>query len=138
MLPIITICGTINKIELRYLANGKAVCSFHVECSEKNAKGEWENLYIKGAVFEKSAEFVQKYFNDGDACIATGKLVTEIYENKEGKKVYDIKLKFPQISFVPKSKTSEEPRQKPKVTVVPTSGEEYVYEDDDSSSIPFC
>lgn len=136
MLPIVTICGTINKIELRYLPSGKAVCSFSIECSEKNAKGEWENLYIKGAVFEKSAEFINQYFKDGDVCIATGKLITEVYENKDGKKVYDIKLKFPQISFAPKSKNSDEPRQKQaaKVTVIPASSAEFEV---DESEIPF-
>lgn len=102
-LPIVSIFGNINKIELKYLPSGKALCSYKIECSEKNSKGEWENLYIDGVSFEKSAEFINQYFKDGDACIATGKLITEVYE-KDGKKVYTIKLKFPQIQFAPKSK----------------------------------
>lgn len=102
-LPIVSIFGNINKIELKYLPSGKALCSYKIECSENNSKGEWENLYIDGVSFEKSAEFINQYFKDGDACIATGKLITEVYE-KDGKKVYTIKLKFPQIQFAPKSK----------------------------------
>ena len=118
-LPIVSIFGNINKIELKYLPNGKALCSYKIECSEKNAKGEWDNLYIDGVSFDKSAEFVNQYFKDGDACIATGKLITEVYENKEGKKIYTIKLKFPEIGFAPKSKNSSpQPKQAPKVEVV--------------------
>ena len=65
-LPTVSIFGNINKIELKYLPNGKALCSYKIECSEKNAKGEWDNLYIEGVSFDKSAEFVNQYFNDGD------------------------------------------------------------------------
>jgi single-strand DNA-binding protein len=122
-LPTVSIFGTINKKELKYLPNGKALCSYKIECSEKNAKGEWDNLYIDGVSFDKQAEFVNQYFNDGDLCIATGKLVTEVYENKEGKKVYTIKLKFPNIEFAPKSKNSApQPKQAPKVETYNAQG----------------
>lgn len=106
-LPQVTIFGTINKIELRYSQQGMAICSFQIECSEKNKKGEWDNLYIKGTTFDKSAEFVNQWFKDGDLCIATGKLVTEVYE-KDGSKRYEIKLKFPQIEFPPKAKKQDD------------------------------
>ena len=124
-LPIVSIVGNINKIELKYLPNGKALCSYKIECSEKNAKGEWDNLYIDGVSFDKSAEFVNQYFNDGDPCIATGKLITEVYENKDGKKVYTIKLKFPEITFAPKPKgqpTQPQPKQAPKVETYNAQG----------------
>ena len=136
-LPTVSIFGNINKIELKYLPNGKALCSYKIECSEKNSKGEWENLYIDGVSFDKQAEFINQYFNDGDLCIATGKLITEVYENKEGKKIYTIKLKFPNIEFAPKSKNSA-PQQKQahKVTVVDNRPKPN-YEDDMSEIIPF-
>ena len=133
-LPIVSIFGNINKIELKYLPSGKALCSYKIECSEKNSKGEWENLYIDGVSFEKSAEFINQYFKDGDACIATGKLITEVYE-KDGKKVYTIKLKFPQIQFAPKSKNVDSgvKREVP-VSVTYDKMPEF---DVDSSEIPF-
>ena len=140
-LPTVSIFGNINKIELKYLPNGKALCSYKIECSEKNAKGEWDNLYIDGVSFDKSAEFVNQYFNDGDPCIATGKLITEVYENKDGKKVYTIKLKFPEIGFAPKSKNSSpQPKQAPKVEVVYGKQENKLLTNEfdiDESEIPF-
>lgn len=134
-LPIVSIFGNINKIELKYLPSGKALCSYKIECSEKNSKGEWENLYIDGVSFEKSAEFINQYFKDGDACIATGKLITEVYE-KDGKKVYTIKLKFPQIQFAPKSKNVDSGAKR-EVPVSVTYDKMPNYEDDMSETIPF-
>lgn len=107
-LPTVSIFGTINKIELKHAQAGKAICSYQIECSEKNAKGEWQNLYLKGVSLEKQAEFINQYFKDGDVCIATGKLVTENYTKKDGSKVYEVKIKFPQIQFAPKSKNAQE------------------------------
>jgi len=102
-LPTVTIFGTINKIELKYSQSGMAICSFQIECSEKNSKYEWENLTLRGTAFEKQAEFINQWFQDGALCVATGKLITEMYE-KDGKKNYTTKLKFPKIEFAPKSK----------------------------------
>jgi len=146
-LPTVSIFGTINKIELKYTQAGKAICSYQIECSEKNAKGEWENLYLKGASFEKQAEFINQYFKDGDVCIATGKLVTKNYAKQDGSKAYEVKLKFPQIQFTPKSKNErEESAQKqPKVETYNAQGQktgEFDYSgvpdiDIDPEQIPF-
>ena len=111
-LPTVTIFGTINKIETRFAANGTQITSFQIECSEKEKDGTYSNLYIKSAVFNKAAEFVNNYFQDGSVCIATGKLVTEVYE-KEGVKKYEIKLKFPTIEFPPKAKGDNVQKQAP-------------------------
>lgn len=139
-LPTVSLFGTINKIETRFTQSGKQVTSFQIECSEKNRNGDWENLYIKSAVFDKAAEFVNQYFQDGSLCIATGKLVTEVYEGTDGKKRYDIKLKFPIIEFAPKAKQSEDaPRKAPEVVYEKkTMPQNKVPEIDvDSSEIPF-
>lgn len=105
-LPTVSIFGTINNIELKYSQAGMAICSFTIECSEKNAKSEWENLQLRSSVFEKSAEFVNQWFQNGALCIATGKLITEVYE-KDGKKTYTTKLKSPRIEFPPKAKNTD-------------------------------
>lgn len=105
-LPTVSIFGNINKIETRFSQSGTQITSFQIECSEKDKDQNWENLYIKGAVFGKSAEFVNNWFKDGDVCVATGKLITETYTDKENRKHYEIKLKFPQIEFATKVKSS--------------------------------
>lgn len=116
-LPQITIVGTIKKTSLTYIPSGKALFKFTVECSEKNAKGEWDNLYLNGELWDKQAEFGNQYFKDGNVAIVTGKLVTKMYEKQDGTKVYENKLLFPNLSFVPKDKqdNQSQPKQQPKV-----------------------
>lgn len=116
-LPQITIVGTIKKTSLTYIPSGKALFKFTVECSEKNAKGEWDNLYLNGELWDKQAEFGNQYFKDGSVAIVTGKLVTKMYEKQDGTKVYENKLLFPNLSFVPKDKqdNQSQPKQQPKV-----------------------
>ena len=124
MLPSITAVGNISRMELTYTQSGKALMKFQVECSEKNSKGEYENLYLKGECWDKSAEFVNQYFNDGSAVIVTGKLVTNIYTNKEGKKIYENKLLFPNVSFIPKDKASNGNQAHPQQQYQPTQHEQ--------------
>ena len=116
-LPQITIVGTIKKTNLTYIPSGKALFKFTVECSEKNAKGEWDNLYLNGELWDKQAEFGNQYFKDGSVAIVTGKLVTKMYEKQDGTKVYENKLLFPNLSFVPKDKQDNQTqsKQQPKV-----------------------
>jgi single stranded DNA-binding protein len=109
-LPTVTISGNVRKPQTRFTNSGKEVTVFTVECSEKNNKGEWDNLYIKGEVWDKKSQFFNQYFKDGSAIVATGKLVTNVYEKQDGSKVYENKLHFPDISFVPKDKVQQEDR----------------------------
>ena len=107
-LPVVTICGNLKRIETKFLPSGKEMTSFQVECSEKNSKGEWQNLYIKGEVWEKSSQFVKQYFQEGSVAIVTGKLITNVYEKQDGTKVYEIKFLFPNVSFAPKDKSENQ------------------------------
>jgi single-stranded DNA-binding protein len=104
MLPTVQIIGNLNYLETKVTQSGKKVTSFVVECSEKNSRGEWENLNIRGEVWEKSSDFVNQYFKNGDVAVVNGKLVTNAYQKQDGSKSYSIKLLFPTISFPPKAK----------------------------------
>ena len=112
-LPQITAVGILKRTELRYTPSGKALFKFQVECSEKNTKGEWDNLYLSGELWDKQAEFANQWFKDGSVAIITGKLITSSYEKQNGTKVYENKLQFPSLSFVPKEKDNNQ-QQKPK------------------------
>ena len=107
-LPIIQLVGTLKRTGLTYLLSGKALYKFQLECSEKNTKGEYDNLYISGELWDKQAEFANQYFKDGSVAVVIGKLVTKSYEKNDGSKVYENKLLFPSISFVPKDKSDNQ------------------------------
>lgn len=140
-LPQITAIGTLNKLETKFTPSGKEVTKFTLECSEKNTKGEWENLYLKGEVWDKASTFLNQYFKDGSVAIVTGKLVTNVYEKNDGSKVYENKLLFPSISFVPKEKVSQQQEQPQKRQTAqqqyPQAIPEIVYDDEMQDSIPF-
>lgn len=108
MLPEITVIGNLKKIETKYIPSGKQVTKFQIQCSEKNTKGEYDNLYINGEVWEKASEFVSKYFVEGMVAIVTGKLTTTSYTKQDGTKVYENKLLFPSVHFAPKDRIENE------------------------------
>ena len=112
-LPQITIIGTLGRLQTTHTTTGKEITKFQIECSEKNAKGEYDNLYLKGEVWEKASQFLNSYFKEGDVAVVTGKLITNVYE-KNGAKVYENKLSFPSISFPPKAKASQGQQSQPK------------------------
>ncbi len=140
-LPIITIVGTLGKIETKHIPSGKEVTKFQVECSEKNSKGEWENLYIKGEVWEQASQFLNKYFKNGSVAVVTGKLVTNVYDKNDGTKAYENKLLFPTISFIPKEKDDNQEAQRPQQKQEPRIEYEHSSLPEisiDEDSIPFA
>lgn len=135
-LPIIQLVGTLKRTGLTYILSGKALYKFQLECSEKNTKGEYDNLYISGELWDKQAEFANQYFKDGSVAVVTGKLVTKSYEKNDGTKVYENKLLFPSISFVPKDKSDNQEAQRPQQKQEPVIEYETNFEIDDSE-VPF-
>ena len=133
-LPTITLIGTLGRLQTTHTTTGKEVTKFQIECSEKNAKGEYDNLYLKGEVWEKASQFLNSYFKEGDVAVLTGKLITNIYE-KNGAKVYENKLSFLSISFPPKPKASQYQKQENKLLTneVP----ELDIDMEDNSEVPF-
>lgn len=136
-LPIIQLVGTLKRTGLTYILSGKALYKFQLECSEKNTKGEYDNLYISGELWDKQAEFANQYFKDGSVAVVTGKLVTKSYEKNDGSKVYENKLLFPSISFVPKDKSDNQEAQRPQQKKEPRIEYETPQIDIDEDSIPF-
>ena len=136
-LPQITIIGTLGRLQTTHTTTGKEVTKFQIECSEKNAKGEYDNLYLKGEVWEKASQFLNSYFKEGDVAVVTGKLITNVYE-KNGAKVYENKLSFPSISFPPKVKASQGQQSQPKQYQKQVANiSELDIDMDDNSEVPF-
>jgi len=107
-LPTITVIGNLKRIETKVTATGKTVTKFQVECADKNKDGSWNNLYLSGECWEQTAMFVNQYFKEGSPAVVTGKLYTNIYEKQDGTKVYENKLLFPNVSFIPKDKSTSQ------------------------------
>ena len=132
-LPYISVIGTLGRLQTTHTSTGKEVTKFQIECSEKNAKGEYDNLYLKGEVWEKASQFLNQYFKECDVAVVTVKLITNVYE-KNGAKVYENKLSFPIISFPPKAKVNQEQSYKKQENKLLTDGLPEIDIDDE---VPF-
>lgn len=86
----VNIIGNLTRdTELSYTTgqNQTAVCKFSV--AVEDGWGEKKRTsFIPVVVFGKQAESCDKYLRKGSKVGVTGRLQTDSYENKEGKKVY--------------------------------------------------
>ena len=96
-------------VELKYSQGGKAIARFTVATQRKykNAQGNYDSDFLPCTAFDKTAEFLEKYFKKGSGIEATGHLQSGSYENKEGKKVYTLDLFVEEVGFVGSKKDSD-------------------------------
>lgn len=121
MLNNITIQGRLTKdIELRYTKTDKAVASFTIACNR--SYGE-ETDFINCIAWQKTAEFIQKYFNKGDMLLLSGRLQQRTYEDKDGKKRSAFDVVVNEINFC-ESKKSSEPEYTGPAPLVDLDGDE--------------
>lgn len=108
--------GRITKdLELKTSQNGKSVLKFTVATQRKfkNSKGEYESDFLPCVAFEKTAEFISKYFSKGSMIGVTGRIQTGSYTNKNGDKVFTVDLFVEEAEFTESkgSKNNEQPKE---------------------------
>jgi len=91
--------------ELRYAqtqSGGAAICRFTVAVERRFSKeGDSQKAdFISCLSFNKTAEFVQKYFIKGQRIGLTGRIQTGSYQNQEGKTVYTTEVVCDGVEFV--------------------------------------
>ena len=76
--------------ELRYSQsnNPLAIARYTLAVARKVKTNDTEADFINCIAFGKSAEFVEKYFRQGQRVLIEGRLQTGSYTNKDGQKVY--------------------------------------------------
>ena len=76
--------------ELRYSTGERqmAIARYTLAVARKVQTNDTEADFINCIAFGKSAEFVEKYFRQGQRVLIEGRLQTGSYTNKEGQKVY--------------------------------------------------
>ena len=78
--------------EVRYTNSGKAVASFSIDVNRFARKGEKpETDFFNLEAWEKTAEFIGRYFSKGSKILIVGRLMNNIYE-KDGVKHYSEKI----------------------------------------------
>ena len=109
--------------ELRYTNNKTPVCSFTIAVN--NGYGEKQQTdFINCVAWNKTAEFVTKYFAKGKMIIVIGRITTRSWETQDGKRAYATEVVANEVNFG-ESKTS------PQLNTPQTAAQQPMQDDDD-------
>ena len=87
MLNVVAIMGRLAADpELKTTNSGKSVCSFRIanDTGYKNADGSSQTNWLECVAWERTAEFICKYFQKGALIALDGRLQTRQYQDKNG------------------------------------------------------
>ena len=84
--------------ELRHTGSGTPVCSFSIAID--NGYGDNRSTdFINCVAWNKTAEFVEKYFTKGKMIIVIGRIRTRTWEGNDGRKNYVTEVAAGEVSF---------------------------------------
>jgi len=98
--------------KISYTQGGKAKAEFTLALQRMKEGADFPRFIA----WEKKAEVLEKYCHKGDKLIVEGKIHTDSYENKEGKKVYTTDIIVDNIEFCTrkaKDETVGQPKENP-------------------------
>lgn len=86
--------------EVRYSDNGHTVARFAIAVDRRfKRENEQNSDFINTVAFGKTAEFVEKYFFQGNKIVVEGRIQTGSYTNQDGQKVYTTDVVAEQVEF---------------------------------------
>lgn len=95
----VTLMGRLTKDpELRRTSSGTAVASFTLAV-DKIINGERQADFIDCVAWQKTAEFLSKYFAKGQMLALSGRIQTRSYEDKNGNKRKAVEVIANQLYF---------------------------------------
>lgn len=90
--------------EMRYTAQGTAVCSFTMATNErrKDKSGEQQDVttWFKVTVWGKQAETVSKYLTKGRRVYVEGRLHVEEWTDRDGKQRHTLEVNATDVHFI--------------------------------------
>ena len=102
--------------EVRYSTgeNQMAIARFTLAVDRRFKKeGEQDADFINCVAFGKTAEFIEKYFNQGSKMVICGRITTGSYTNKDGQKVYTTTVTVEEADFAESKKSQESTQSRP-------------------------
>ncbi len=109
----VTIFGHLGKDpELRFAADGKAICNISVATSEKrkDKSGTFQDvtLWFKVVTFGKQAENAAKYLSKGSQAYFEGRLRLEEWSDRDGKNRTTLEVIASDMQFIGKAEARED------------------------------
>ena len=99
--------------EIRYTSgeNQRAVARYTLAVERRRRKGEDQTAdFISCVVFDRGAEFAEKYLFQGTKIVVSGRLQTGSYTNKDGRKVYTTDVVIEEQEFAESKAVSDNGR----------------------------
>jgi len=92
----------------QYTQNQVCVCSFSLAVNRRyKQEGQPDADFINIVAWNKTAEFIAKYFTKGQQIGIIGRLQTRTYDDKDGKKVYVTEVVAEEVEFTGSKKEEE-------------------------------
>ena len=92
----------VNEPELKQTQSGKAVCSFALAVNREFNRKETD--FIDIVAWEKTAEFVSKWFHKGQLVVVCGRIQARNWEDKSGAKRKAIEVVSENVYFAESKK----------------------------------
>lgn len=143
MLNHITIMGRLTRDpELRRTASGKAVASFTVAVDRDFSQGDQkETDFIDCVAWQKTGEFVGKYFQKGSMAVVSGRLQIRGWTDKDGNKRRTAEVVADNVYFgesrKPDTHTGFVPNDHVPPSFSSTPASDFALLDDDDAQLPF-
>lgn len=138
MLNVIAIMGRlVRDPELRQTATGKNVASFRVavDRGSKDANGQNQADFFDVVAWNKTAEFVCKYFQKGSLIAIDGHLQSRSYQDKSGQNRTAIEIIANNVHFA--GSKNQNATREPDVAPPPAANLDSYAPIDDTGDLPF-
>ena len=106
MNKVILMGRLVKEPDFKETQTGKNVCTFTIAVNRKFNREEAD--FINCIAWNKTAEFVYKYFNKGDMIALTGYIQTRNYTKDNGEKRYITEINVEEVEFTGKKSNSNE------------------------------
>lgn len=102
MLNVVAIMGRLAADpQLRQTTTGKSVASFRIACDRgrKDANGQSQADWLDVVAWDRTAEFICKYFQKGSLIVIDGRLQTRQYQDKNGQNRTAVEIVVNNVNF---------------------------------------
>lgn len=139
MLNHITLMGRIVRdIELRRTNSGKPVASFTVAVDRDFSQGDQkETDFIDCVAWNKTGEFVDKYFSKGSMIVVAGRLQIRSWNDKDGNKRRTAEVVADNVYFGESKSQESRGTQAPSYGGYTPPANDYATLDDEDPQLPF-
>lgn len=130
MLNVVAIMGRLARApELRQITTGKNVASFRIACDRgrRDANGQSQADWLDVVAWDRTAEFVCKYFQKGSLIAIDGRLQSRSYQDKNGQNRTAVEIVAQNANFCGSKEStnsaSQNAEQRPAAPAQRTQGE---------------